>query len=201
MKSTVNLFKRITNSFYLNIAINTTIFMCFSLYAGYPQHYEKPEARVAKHVADSNDPVLIKAILDGGVDINTIYDFDGTLLIMSVKAGSEKAVSYLLEEGADVNLKSPVDGNALIAAAKYNQIEIAQQLVDAGAQVDAWVENDETALINASREGHYQMVKFLLENGADADYGVQAKEGFRSPLNQAKTESIKNLLKQHGAKN
>lgn len=201
MKTTASLFTGRINSYYLIIFIYATIFMSASLFAGYPQHFEKPEARVAKHVADSNEPALVKALLDGGIDINTVFDFDGTLLIMAVKAGSDNTVSYLLEKGANVNLKSPVDGNALIAAAKYDRIEIAQQLIDAGAEVDAWVENDETALINASREGHYRMVKFLLEKGADANYGVQAKEGFRSPLNQAKTDAIKNLLKQHGAKN
>lgn len=200
MNATVNLFKKITNSFYLIILLNTTIIMCFPIFAAENQHDLQPNAQTAKYVIDTKEPTLIKALIDNGWDINTVFDFDGTLLIMAVKTGSDEIVSYLLSNGADVNLESPVDGNALIAAAKYNQLDIAQQLLDAGAKVDAWVENDETALINASREGHYKMVKFLLESGADADYGVQAKEGFRSPLNQAKTKSIRDLLKQYGAK-
>ena len=200
MTATVNFFKRLTKLFYPIIVLNTTLFICFPIFAAENQQKLVQDARTVKHIADSNEPTLIKALLDDGLDVNTVFDFDGTLLIMAVKAGSDEIVRYLLESGADVNLESPVDGNALIAAAKYNRLKIAQQLIEAGARIDTWVENDETALINASREGHYQMVKYLLANGADANYGVEAKEGFRSPLNQAKNKAIKSLLKQHGAK-
>ncbi|MGH1364094.1 MAG: ankyrin repeat domain-containing protein [Calditrichia bacterium] len=151
-------------------------------------------------VAEGNHH-LIKGMVEAGFDVNTKFTGDGTLLIFAIRSGSYELVNFLIENGADVNLKCEGDGNPLIAAAAYNQLGIAKKLLKSGANIDSWVKGDETALINAAREGHLDMVKFLIDEGANANLGGQTDNGFRSPLNQAKTAEIRNFLKLHGATN
>lgn len=152
----------------------------------------------------SNNYQIIAKMLGIGLDINGTIEGDGSLLIMAIRADHETMVYDLIDAGADVNLAVAADGNPLITAAMMNNLPVAQRLFDEGALVDAIVEHDETALINASRMGHFEMVKFLVENGADVNLGVQVNtfKGsiYRSPLNGAKSDEIRNYLLKMGAK-
>ncbi|WP_161603939.1 ankyrin repeat domain-containing protein [Paraglaciecola arctica] len=164
-----------------------------------PTHLELLEQAI-----HGNDYQTVSNMLDNGLDINAVIEGDGTLLIMAIQAGHEAMVYGLIDAGADVNQAVIADGNPLINAAMTNNVSVAQRLFDEGALVDAIVEHDETALINASRKGHFEMVKFLVENGADVNLGlhVNTVKGniYRSPLNGAKTDKIRDYLLNMGAK-
>ena len=162
------------------------------------------QSETLEQAIHSNDYQTVAKMLSNGLDINGTIAGDGSLLIMAIKAGHEAMVYRLIDAGADVNMAVNADANPLITAAMMNNIAVAQRLYDAGAMVDAIVEHDETALINASRLGHFEMVKFLAENGADLNLGVQVNtlkgSVYRSPLNGAKTDEIRDYLLSMGAK-
>lgn len=146
---------------------------------------------------------VIKQLIAQGVDIDVASIGDGTALIMAVRYENIAMVDALLKLGANVNQPSLGDGNPLIMATKTASIPMLEQLLKAGAQINNIVKGDETPLINASHQGDLDVVKFLVENGADVNLAVKTS-GFdgnelRSPLNRAKTNSIRQYLISQGA--
>jgi bla regulator protein BlaR1 len=150
-----------------------------------------------------NDIDAIKVMQNEGVDINTPALRDGTALMIAVKTNNTNMVEGLLALGADVDQSSEGDGNPLIVAAMGNNVELAELLLDKGADINAIVPRDETALINASRAAFLDMTQLLINRGADVNLAVTTglSDGYelRSPLNQAATEEIKDLLIANGA--
>lgn len=151
----------------------------------------------------SNDINAIEALQNSGVDINTPAIGDGTALIIAVKENKASMVEALLNIGADVDQSSEGDGNPLIAAAMSNNISMAELLLSNGANINAVVPRDESALINASRFGFFDMTQLLINRGADVNLAVTTgrSDGYvlRSPLNQAATAEIIDLLVENGA--
>lgn len=162
------------------------------------------QSEVLERAIHNNDYQAVASMLGNGLDINATIEGDGSLLIIAIRAGHETMVYDLIDAGADVNQAVVADGNPLISAAMMNNLSVAQRLFDEGGMVNAIVEHDETALINASRMGHFKMVKWLVENGADVNLGVEVNtlKGsiYRSPLNGAKTDAIRDYLLGMGAK-
>lgn len=143
---------------------------------------------------------VIKRLVSRGANVNARLPGDGTALIVAAKRGDVDSVNALIELGADVNEASPGDGNPLIAAAAKGRLGVAKRLVEAGADVNANVEYDETPLINAARSGSLPMVEYLVDKKADVNLGVLADgHRWRSPLNQASTDAIREYLKSRGA--
>ncbi|NNG41847.1 peptidase M56, BlaR1 [Pseudoalteromonas sp. NEC-BIFX-2020_002] len=151
-----------------------------------------------------NDIGAIKALKNDGVDINVPVIGDGTALMIAVKQNNKAMTQALIDLGADVNQSSSGDGNPLIVAAMSNNIELATLLLDNGADINAIVPRDETPLINAAYFGFYDMSQLLVARGADVNLAVTTgvSDGYqrRSPLNRARTESIKALLIANGAR-
>lgn len=170
------------------------------------RHYSllpNQEGTLLMQAVTQNDIETIKALQNDGVDINTPAIGDGTALMIAVATNNADMVEALLSLGADVNQSSEGDGNPLIVAALRNNFELAELLLDNGAQIDAIVPRDETALINASRFGYLGMVNLLINRGADVNLAVTTgmSDGYqvRSPLNQAGTSEVKDLLIASGA--
>lgn len=180
--------------------------MTMSVLAITPSFAQNPDivAEQLEQAVKHSDYQTISQMLDHGFDINGLIKGDGTLLIMAVRAGNEVLVNQLIAAGADVNLAAENDGNPLIMAAMSNRLTLAKRLLAEGAEINAMVENDETPLINASRQGHFEMVKLLVEQGADINLGVYINnmgvQRYRSPLNGAKTDEIRDYLLVMGAK-
>ncbi len=151
----------------------------------------------------NQDISLIELMLSNGLDINTPMSGDGTALIIAVKNKSMDMVQQLIAMGADVNQSSEGDGNPLIAAAEVNATGIAQRLLQEGADINAIVPGDETPLIKASWYAHYEMVELLVENGANVNLGVTVNslrgEEYRTPLNKAGSDRVKDYLLAAGA--
>jgi bla regulator protein blaR1 len=169
-----------------------------------PYHYlPVADEQLVKGAVLKQDVAALQFLVDQGVDLNRPVKGDGTALIMAVKQGNASLVESLLALGVDVNQAARGDGNPLIVAAMHNRLEIAQLLLAHGASVDAVVIGDETALINASWRGHMAMTQLLVEQGADVNLGVRAMawDGWqwRSPLNMAKTQQIRDYLLSRGA--
>jgi beta-lactamase regulating signal transducer with metallopeptidase domain len=150
-----------------------------------------------------NDIEAIKKLQNKGVDINVPVIGDGTALMIAVKQNNKALAQALIELGADVDQSSSGDGNPLIVAAMSNNIELASLLLDNGADVNKIVPRDETPLINASYFGYYEMSELLITRGADVNLavttGVSDGYQYRTPLNRARNNQIKELLIANGA--
>lgn len=151
--------------------------------------------------AEVGDIAAAQRLVAAGANVDARIRGDGTALIVAARHGQLPMVEQLLQLGADVEKPSRGDGNPLIAAAAGGHDDIIQRLLAAGADVDAVVAGDETPLINAAKQGHLEIVKRLVAHGADVNLGVTADMGeFRSPLNQAKNDDVRDYLLSQGAK-
>lgn len=154
------------------------------------------------------DRTTISQMVKDGLDINTPIIGDGTALIIAVRYGDADMVTWLMAQGASVNQAARGDGNPLIMAAMKGNLDLTKLLLEKGAKVDAIVPGDETALITASRRGHADVVKYLVGRGADVNLGVEVMEVHDgatrtvlwTPLNKAANRSIRQFLKDAGAK-
>lgn len=142
----------------------------------------------------------VRRMAGNGVDVNASVRGDGTALIVAARRGDLAMVNVLLGLGADANKAARGDGSPLVAASTVGSLDVMARLLAAGSRVNAIEPDDETALISAVRNGQLGAVEFLVEHDADVNLGVLANGiEWRSPLNQARSEAIRNYLSGHGA--
>lgn len=145
-----------------------------------------------------------------------------TPLMLESMSGNIEIVRYLLSKGADVNHRSSIGpvGVGMTAlmcacASEKGNAVVVSSLLDKGAEVNARsdvrtfggleVENageivttgGDTALIMACKGGDVDVVRMLLTNGAEID---QKNGRGESALSVAKTDSIRLLLREAGAR-
>ncbi len=154
----------------------------------------------------SGDTPAAIALINRGVDINTVDIAGNTLLMQSVRQDNKELFDYLLQRRARVNLRNRNGETALSLAAFAGKLSFAQRLIDAGAEinmfgwaplayaafnghapvvelllkrgadVNAMTENGSTALLFAARYGHVDIVDVLLKHGADPKIANQNGE-------------------------
>lgn len=165
---------------------------------GTPRASFEPSALI--DAVDAQRIEEVRRLVEQGADIDAAVLGDGTALIRASAHGDLAIVNELIRLGADVNQPARGDGNPLIAAAKRGHADVVARLVAAGADVNAVVAGDETPLINAARGGHLDVVTLLVEHGADVNKGVVADlVRWRSPLNQAAGDRVRDYLTSKGA--
>jgi ankyrin repeat protein len=115
---------------------------------------------------EDNNTAEVTAILQKGMDVNTVDRSGNSLLILAVQKGNNELVSFLLAHRARVRVRNQHGDTPLMFAALKGNIEIAKLLVAAGAEVNhaGW-----TPLTYAAFEGHHQVVDFLIKQGAEVD--------------------------------
>ncbi|MGD2153511.1 MAG: TonB family protein [Gemmatimonadales bacterium] len=117
----------------------------------------------------------VRALLDGGVDVNARNDDGWTPLLYAALGGHPDVVALLLEYGADVNASNDVGWTPLIGAAMSGRAEVVRVLLDHGADPEARSmrtpdgDSAVTALIVGARYGHADVVSALLDGGAEVN--------------------------------
>jgi ankyrin repeat protein len=116
----------------------------------------------------SGDTAQVKALLDGGADVNTKERRGGATPLMHAAAvGSLETTTFLLDKGADVNTRNSGGATALMWAA--TDLAKVRLLVDRGADVNVVANGGRTALfLAAMSNGSAEIVKLLLAKGANA---------------------------------
>ena len=116
------------------------------------------------------DIVMVKVLLDYGVDVNTRNDDGSTPLCDAPNGYSNNpgAVRLLLDRGADPNIKGRHGRAPLHIASVYGRVEIARLLIEHGASVEVVDEYDETPLDVVSGYQQDEIVKLLMEHGASS---------------------------------
>ena len=133
---------------------------------------EKDHGRTELHkAAEAGDAAKIRALLDGGADINVACSKGDTPLTLAAWRGRDAAVELLLERGADPSHMNSAGQASLHKAAVAGRTGAVRRLLDHPACPDVNVRTDDpsrdTALILAAWCGHHDTAALLLERGAD----------------------------------
>lgn len=154
------------------------------------------DSRIALEYALENmlDPIIVKKILEFGVQLNKKNDKGRTLLFyvkrpdhlrLLLEAGANpnitddqnrtvlnafvnipEALQLLIDFGADPNIQDNLGNSALIYAIDRANKEGVRLLLAGGADPNI-VNKSETPLIFAVKKGHESIVHLLMENGAN----------------------------------
>jgi len=175
---------RIATSFFLFLVTSTEAF------AG-PLH----------DAARDGDLEQVRALIDGGADLDAKSINGETALNMAILDGHVAVAGLLIDGGADVDGRNTGGFTPLHAAAYVNSVEIAEQLLSRGADInDQMNKAGVTPLSVASEEGHSGVVKALIKHGADLEAG---ERNDYTPLTRALWRGQKDvvaLLQGAGAK-
>lgn len=114
-----------------------------------------------------NHPEVVKLLLRGGADPNSIGTYNGTVLTDAMAGGKHETVKLLQSYGAKLT-QSP---EMLVAAAGGGFPEDVRKLIAAGVNVrtGAGYKGSTTALMAAASGGYTEIVQMLLEAGSDID--------------------------------
>src|SRR4030067_817467 len=78
----------------------------------------------------------VTAILQRGMDVNTVDKSGNTLLMLAVQKGNAELVRFLLAHRARVNVRNQYGDTPILLAALKGQIEILKLLVAAGGEIN-----------------------------------------------------------------
>ena len=176
------------------------------------------------------DAGAVIALIDRGMEVNTVDRHGNTLLIQSIQRDLPELFDRLLQRRARINVHNRNGETALsiaaylgraryvrrlvetgaevnffgwspLAYAAYNgHAEIVAYLIGKGAEVDAITENGSTALYLASRNGHAETVRTLLKHHADPTIINDHGETAMDGAMKGKHSEVETLLRQ-GTKN
>jgi ankyrin repeat protein len=148
--------------------------------------------------ANRDDTAAVTALLQRGMDVNTVDTQGNTLLMIAAREHNQPLLEYLLTNKANVlkvnrfgdsavmlaalggDLESvkllvqfkadinPQGWTPLMYAAFNGHVAVASYLTEVGAKVDAQSASGLTTLMVAAKNGHFDVVGVLLKNNADA---------------------------------
>ena len=108
----------------------------------------------------------IRALLDGGAEINARNSKGWSALRLAVSMNDPEVVQLLLESGADVNDKDREGNTVLMQAAGERSIESINLLLEHGADTTLRNDSGETAATIAARQGYPEIVRLLNQGTA-----------------------------------
>lgn len=136
--------------------------------------------------------LVIKKLLEKGVNINVINDNQQTPLSLAAENGHKEVVQLLLEQGADPNIKNKWGDNALMSAQKGNQKEIMMILLSHNTiKINESNNFGMTTLMKAVLGNQADVVEMLLAFGADP---LQKSKQGKTALDFTDNEQIRFLL-------
>lgn len=155
-----------------------------------------PRPLLLMRAARKGQIATVRALLDGGTDVNAKDEFGQTALMTAVANNHVEVVQLLLNRGAEVNARNNNGETPLILAAREGNLLTVQGLLNKGADVKAADVAGDTPLMYAARSGKAATVKILLDEGR-AD--VSGRQG-QMALKYAKDyPDIVQMLKDAGA--
>ena len=125
---------------------------------------------VLQEAASRGYEMVVRLVLDIGVDINARSKVYGNALHAAILSSNQTIAELLIEEGADVNCECGKYGSALqAAAARHNMSPIVKLLLEKGAYVNTRGGEHGTALAAAASIKNVTTLRLLLNAGADAN--------------------------------
>ncbi|MHC9544974.1 MAG: ankyrin repeat domain-containing protein [Vulcanimicrobiota bacterium] len=144
--------------------------------------------------AEGSDPPTVKALLDGGADVEARSYYNDTPLHLAAEKGSREIVEMLLKRGADVDARSTSEETPLHRSAKSGRDEAIAVLTTWGAEIHAHNSTGDTPLHLAAAS--CKAAEILLRRGALVNLGSR---DLTTPLHNAarsgSAEAVALLLK------
>ena len=116
-----------------------------------------------------NDMILVKALIDGGADINARDKLGETLLHVAVVRGYGDISTFLIEKGADINAGDVRGLTPVHAAAWRGFRDLVALPISNRADLNTRDIDDVTPLHTAALAGRKETVALLIEMGADVN--------------------------------
>jgi ankyrin repeat protein len=142
----------------------------------YVKEHKETVDKELRDAAYSGKIEIVKALIDGGTDINfTGEDPDAFIknvspaLVQAAENGHFELVKLLLNSGAAVNAQGRNNSTALMNAADNGHKDIVKFLIKAGANVNMQDNSGLTALMLAVYKKSEKIVKLLLDSSADVN--------------------------------
>lgn len=127
----------------------------------------------------------------------SIDDINNAFVTACGRGRHEDGLRYFLDLGADINYSSDLGWTGVIYASVNGRHKTVKFLLENGADINRFDKFGNTALINAAKEGKIEVVEVLLEYKPDME--IRNRKG-ATALMLAKNDTIRGLLKKHGAK-
>jgi ankyrin repeat protein len=149
--------------------------------------YEDMEEAMTRGDADA-----VIALIDRGMEVNTVDRQGNTLLIQSIRWDLPELFEQLMQRKARINLRNRNGETALSIAAYLGRAQYVRRLVEAGAEINffGW-----PPLAYAAYNGHAEIVDYLAGRGAEVD--AKAENGSTALFFAARlghVEAVKTLL-------
>ncbi len=198
--------------------------LCLPLIALAGAYEDMEEAMIRK------DAAAIIALIDRGMDVNTVGRNGDSLLIQAIRQDMPELVDKLMGRRARLNARNRSGETALSIAAFGGKLAYVQRLVEAGAdvnfygwppltyaafnghheiadyllkrgaEINAKTENGSTALFFAARNGHTEVVRLLLAHEADPMIANQNDETAVDAAIKGKHDDSLALLRDAGGR-
>jgi ankyrin repeat protein len=118
--------------------------------------------------AQAKNAAAVKALLQGGADVNGAQGDGMTALHWAALNGDADLAAMLLYAGANVSARTRLGGfTPLHMAAQMGQFGVVARLLASSADVSARTSTGVTPLMHAAASGSVDAVRTLVENGAD----------------------------------
>lgn len=136
--------------------------------------------------------IVLKMLVDCGIDVNLKDKSGATALHMAAQYGHFGILERLIKAGADVNVvDTKFHGTPLLAAAMYGHTCIVQALLEAGASRELCVPGGRSALHVAAQNGHNGVIIALLERGFHPD--IRADNGDTPAICAAENGNLREI--------
>jgi ankyrin repeat protein len=141
----------------------------------------------------------IKALIDGGVDINHVND-NGETAVFLVSRGfifplspllSAKILKLLIDSGANIQIENNDHLSPLWIATLNGNLNLVKLLLEGGADVESFDEDGYTPLAIGAENGRLRSIKLILKAGADIE--AQDNEG-NTPLMMAANNGHEDIV-------
>ena len=122
-----------------------------------------------RDAAAIGDLAEVARLVQAGVSVNDLDDFNNTALLHAARRGKQGCVRFLIDSGADVNIANDTNYTPLFCAALHGDAEIVKMLLDAGAEQHHATKDEDgsvdtpphTALFVAEHHHRHQAVELL----------------------------------------
>ena len=146
--------------------------------------------------AESSNLKLIQLMLNQGLDVNAENNNGETAFHYALN--NDDAVKLLLEAGADINKADKQGYTPLMKAVSLCRPEVVKLLLNSKADTAHKSTNGDPIIALAAESGNAEIVQMLIDAGVDTSASFKRNGNSVNALTCAKSDEIRNLLKQTG---